>query len=53
MVHGPWFHIRQTEVHWFGTGRQAGSIVAPSGRVALSRVKLLGVGHRDGQAMSL
>ncbi|CAJ1438539.1 unnamed protein product [Effrenium voratum] len=40
-------------VHWFGNGRQAGSVVAPAGRVALSRTKLVATGTRQGEAFSL
>jgi len=37
-------------VHWYGSGRQAGSVVAPGGRVALSRLAL---GRRGAEALSL
>jgi hypothetical protein len=40
-------------VHWYGSGRQAGSVVAPGGRVALSRLKLLALGRRGAEALSL
>lgn len=55
LAHGRWASRQELRcrVHWYGSGRQAGSVVAPGGRVALSRLKLLALGRRGAEALSL